>query len=230
MTDSRGLIPDHNQNWVDYLANQNPQYKIEKHNWNSGRICTIFRKTKLDILSQAHYDLIILQTGYHEYVLGWSKFTHMHRIGCDDPDYESHLTEIRSGVYRYRNDDMVKDAIAKIKSHTNHLLLIGLHGYTSTYAEDEAGRANYWNNLYDTSNPEREQEKREVITSTMIMNQIYSQGGVDYFNLPIHLDWAKKNSFDGQHYTHDGHLFICSYVERYINRLNRCITDVVCSG
>lgn len=229
MTDSRGFFPDENTNWASMLESRNPSFNIKKHNWDHGRICTIFRQAKFDILENNNFDLIILQTGYHEYVLGWSKLAYKFRIEMDDPNYECHLNEIRPGIFRYRNDDLVAQSLEKIKSHTKNLLLIGLHGYASTYAEDEPGRAAYWNGLYSVESEAREKEKADILNSIVIMNDIYSRG-IDYLDLPIHLDWAKKYSYDGQHYTKDGHEFICSYIERYIFRLNKCVNDVIYSS
>lgn len=228
MTDSRGYFPDENINWASIFESRNPDFKIKKHNWDQGRICTIFRQSKFEILENNNFDLVILQTGYHEYVLGWSKLAFKFRIEMDDQNYEQNINEIRPGIFRYRNDELVYQSLEKIKNHTKHLLLIGLHGYASTYAEDEPGRASYWNGLYSVESEAREKEKEDIINSIITMNDVYGKN-VDYFDLPIHLDWAKKHTYDGQHYTAAGHEFICEYIERYIKRLNKNVNDVIYS-
>jgi acyl-CoA synthetase (AMP-forming)/AMP-acid ligase II len=58
------------------------------------------------------------------------------------------------------------------------------------------------------------------------MNALYSKN-VDYLNIPYDNWWQQRCCYDGTHYGDSGAEFVCSYVERYVDRLDKNINDIL---
>lgn len=200
ITDSRGYCPGEGENWVDKFKNRNSQHEIVKKNWVGGRISTIFEHIINIERDNSKYDLIIAQTGYHDYVQPWTKRIFKFKLKGYDPDYEDNMVFVEKNLYRYRNDKLVQEQLKKIKKYTKNLLLIGSHQVNLSPDAEKA---------------------------TLVMNKIYSEG-IDYFNMPMNYCWTELNTLsDHIHYNKQGDEYICSYVERYIKRLDKTIFTIL---
>lgn len=198
MTDSRGFCPGEGQNWPSDFESRNKQHNVEIHAWNRGRVTTLFEYVDSIKSAGKKYDLIIFQTGHHEYVHMWPPRIFKHKVGKFDKNYEEHITEIEKNRARYRNDPMVHKALKHVKLYAKNVLLIGLH----------------------TIRPKLEEP-------TLIMNDVYNIDEVDYFNLPVHMSWRAVHCYDETHYSELGREYICSYIERYIERIERTVPTIL---
>lgn len=201
MTDSRGFCPEKGQNWVSDFKDRNKQYDVESYTWENGatgRITTIFNHLDLIKNNNKKYDLIILQTGIHEYVQIWPIRILRNKLSYFDKNYEQNITLIDKNRYHYRNDSLISWALKELTKHTKSLLFIGSH-------------------LRSLESEER----------VLIMNDIFETDFIDFFNLPMHLAWKQAHCYDQMHYNEDGRKFITTYIERYIERLNCSISDIL---
>jgi hypothetical protein len=204
-TDSRGYCPGNGNNWVDKFSEDNSQHEIIKQNWSDGTLSTLFGLCNRVETAKTQYDLIVVQLGYHEYVSFWTKRVFGCKIRKADPQYEQNLTWLwrdKNGndIYRYRNDNLILKTLKQIKKYTKAILFIGVHQPYVLGTEHE--------------------------DATLIMNFVYSSG-CDFLSLPVHSSWANIVNYDRIHYNQYGAQYICSYLTRYVVRLNKDIATIL---
>lgn len=196
LTDSRGYCPGPTQNWVNLFINKNKNHNIVPKNWDRGRITTIFEQVHSVEKENKKYNLIIVQSGFHDYIHTWSKKLIELKLKGADPKFEQHIVNAKNNKFRYVNDNLVFRYFRRLKKFTDNILFITVHYYDSS-----------------------------CIKECLHMNKIYSLNS-DVFVLPIHKAWRNiSTEKDNIHYNEYGDKFISDYISRYIKRYKRTISD-----
>ena len=201
-TDSRGELPHGKPTWVNYVKQSwdDVTYVVDKE-----RIRTIFQITESLKNNKQMYDMIIIQTAYSDFVAHWPLSILKKRFLQFDRNLNKHI-EVSEGtgprqLFRYKNYAGIEKELLKIKKHCKHLLFVGLHLSTSM-------------------NPYK------VKKITVFANNLIAQH-VNSLLFPINISWTKTNCYDGIHYAPGTHLMVGNYVNRYIKRLGKTISDYI---
>ena len=201
-TDSRGIFSvNGGQPWVSHFKSNNKQHKILLTKEDCVFFTSIFDHLPL-ILNTGKSDVIIVQLGYHEYVVPWIKAC-LKDIAIYDPDYENHLTPFPDAsigshlfkkTFHYRNDDVIRKVFLQIKQQCKKLIFISM-----PYS---------WGEFKD---------------KTIMMNNLYSSCCDSTIWLPMDPDFPKKNTqndnIDRVHYTNEYAKYIAKLVEKEIKNV-----------
>ena len=223
--DSRGIWPkyidelDPGYNWIDHLKLSHSGAGNEIYTCRAEYELPIFSLEQLRVLMSTFvpnntYDLIILQSGWHDGgVCPWPRGMHkqIHPKTYHDEYLCGHLG--LDGKYTYVDREAQRDHIDFFKQKAKNVLFVGMHSLKGK------------NTLTDTYKLDNKHHY-----DMLKMNNSFTLPGVHFLNMPMDATWKDENKYpsnDGIHYNNNGGKFIADYIKRHIARTDKTIQNVL---
>jgi len=210
--DSRGVnhqLKDDKPEWADRVWAPLIQDRLRDHEVQipskvrSTRLRTLYGAVRCLEERKETYDLVILQVGLVEWILGWPIEIWNHLLPAEQID-ERFLKRIgTSESFWYHDAERVREYFQRLRRWAGHVLCVGASAWSPGHLEK----------LPYQTGP----------TAPLEANALYSRLADGYIHLPMHPDWNARNTSDGIHLLPPAAKYVAGCVERYVRRLERTV-------